>query len=179
MLKKILIGLLVLLGLGGALVAYIAFIHKPDTTAATNYLIQAAMDKKDKAEALQVIEVEYAQRQQLPELKRFWTLYVDSCEEGQCLPVATLVDASGYGEKAAYAAVCQETRKRLKAPASAKFEEKQGLAAKGDPGQLYSFSYSVDAENSFGAIMRMDCTATVQNVGEHHWYIGNLNCTQR
>ena len=163
MLKKILIGLLVLLGLGGALVAYIAFIHKPDTTAATNYLIQAAMDKKDKAEALQVIEVEYAQRQQLPELKRFWTLYVDSCEEGQCLPVATLVDASGYGEKAAYAAVCQETRKRLKAPASAKFEEKQGL----------------DAENSFGAIMRMDCTATVQNVGEHHWYIGNLNCTQR
>lgn len=179
MLKKILIGLAVALGLVGCFAIYAIFFSQPDTSEMANLMIQTAMDRKDKAQALQVIETEYVLRQQLPELKRFWTIYIDSCEQGQCLDVTRSSDKPGYGEEAAYAAVRQETEKSLKSPASAKFEEKENLEQKGEPGQLYSFSYYVDAQNAFGAMMRLDCRAVVQNVGERYWYVSNLDCAQR
>lgn len=72
--------------------------------------------------------------------------------------------------------MCEEfIGRRLKAPATAKYSHTQTLK----DGARYTVSGHVDAENSFGAMVRTDYTCVVADQGNGKWSLVDLSLRSR
>ena len=78
----------------------------------------------------------------------------------------------------AYSVMEDFVKKRLKAPSTAKFPGM--FDGKADhitqlPNQTYKITSYVDAQNSFGALIRTRFIGEVQQTGEYDWQLLSLN----
>lgn len=147
-----------------------------EDSGAINAVILSSVALNDYEEAKLDIENMYKIRQDRPVLYLYWNMYVESCKAGNCMDLMFDVNFMQSNEITAYSVAQKFTKDRLKAPATASFEEKNNLADSGEIGDQYSFSYTVDSENSYGAMLRLNCITSVQNVGEASWILGTLDC---
>lgn len=63
---------------------------------------------------------------------------------------------------------------RLKAPASAKFQDFSDAAVAHMGGGVYTVSSYVDSQNGFGAMLRTHYTCRLQDKGDGKWHLVNL-----
>jgi hypothetical protein len=61
---------------------------------------------------------------------------------------------------------------RLKAPSTAKFQLEPSVSHTGDG--VYVVSSYVDAQNSFGSMLRMNYRCTLKNLGNDSWHLVDL-----
>ena len=75
--------------------------------------------------------------------------------------------------------MCQQfIEERLKAPGSAKYPVFSEIQMVQDGNAFTIFSY-VDAQNSFGALIRSDYECAVEYIGDDRWNLNNLEIYER
>lgn len=87
-------------------------------------------------------------------------------------------DTSYAGENIGASIICKEFLKdRLKAPSTAKFAPTSDQIISSQGNDEYKVISYVDAENSFGAMIRTDYTCIVKYTGNDNWSLLDLQTT--
>jgi len=150
-------------------------LSKSDYSAAINTVILADTTLGNFDEATKTVEVEYKQKQNRKKLYDFWSNYIVACKSGSCAKVHILPEFKGDSESAAYEVAKDIVKDFLKSPVSARFEEKGNLSKEKKIGSFFYFSFYVDSENPFKAVLRTHIDITLRNVGESSWHVVNLS----